>query len=341
MVGFLQFLSLFAASLPPLGFAWLVWSVDRYDREPIWMVCCAFAWGAFLATSASLLGNTIFAWLLYHLVGPAQADLLVAPFVAPLVEEPSKALILFGLLASRRFDGGPDGFVYGAATGFGFAATENLLYFWGAAESANAGAGNGFLIWSGTVFARTFFSTFLHAAASGMFGASLGLGKFRWLPTRIAIGLVGLACALGAHASWNGLLTLGQSVEDWGTALVVLDFLLLPAGILVLALIFGLLLSRERGVIERELLEEAKAGHLPLEYAKHIATLRGRLLQRVAPVGIPEKTYVRAATDLALRKAQATQANGSQKQFLLAEVTRLRGELLALGQPFKVRARTQ
>jgi RsiW-degrading membrane proteinase PrsW (M82 family) len=307
--------------------------VDRYDREPIWMVCCAFSWGAFLATSASLLGNTSAAWILYHLLGPEQADLLVAPFVAPLVEEPFKALVLFGLLGSRRFDGGPDGFVYGAAAGFGFAATENLLYFWGAAESASAGAGNGFLIWSGTVFARTFFSAFLHASASGIIGASLGIGKFRWLPTRVAIGMLGLACALSAHATWNGLLTLGQSVESWGAALVVLDFLLLPAGVVLLALVFGLLLARERGVIERELAEEAKAGYIPMEYAKHIATLRGRLLQRVSPVGVPEQTYVRAATDLALRKAQASQSNGARKQFLTAEVERLRGELLSLSRP--------
>ena len=49
--------------------------------------------------------------------------------LAPLIEEPTKAIILFAIVRSRHFDNTTDGFVYGAAAGLGFAMTENFMYF--------------------------------------------------------------------------------------------------------------------------------------------------------------------------------------------------------------------
>ena len=54
--------------------------------------------------------------------------------IAPLIEEPAKALCLLALYRSREFDNATDGFVYGAAAGLGFGMTENFFYFGGPKE---------------------------------------------------------------------------------------------------------------------------------------------------------------------------------------------------------------
>ena len=63
-------------------------------------------------------------------VDPDTVAAMVGPvLVAPLVEEPCKALFLAYVIWNRHFDNMTDGFVYGAAAGLGFGMTENLLYF--------------------------------------------------------------------------------------------------------------------------------------------------------------------------------------------------------------------
>ena len=46
LILFLVFLSVFLASLPMIFLLVLVWWLDRYEREPIWLVVLVFAWGA-------------------------------------------------------------------------------------------------------------------------------------------------------------------------------------------------------------------------------------------------------------------------------------------------------
>ena len=48
-------LSVFAATVPMLGCLWLVWWLDRYNREPVPLVFAVFAWGAIFA----ILGSNI------------------------------------------------------------------------------------------------------------------------------------------------------------------------------------------------------------------------------------------------------------------------------------------
>ena len=116
---------------------------------------------------------------------------LGAVLIAPLTEEPSKALILAPLLFTRQFDNMTDGFVYGAASGLGFGMVENFLYFSVTTESVET--------WLVTVFIRTLFSATGHAVVTSIVGACLGFAAFRG-PLVIALSLgVGLFAAMVAH----------------------------------------------------------------------------------------------------------------------------------------------
>ena len=118
--------AVWAAALPMIIYLGVIWWLDRYEREPFWMVALTFGYGALFAIAFSLVGTV----LVTRFFGIDPTDMTAtATWVAPLVEEPGKASILFLLLLSRHFDNTTDGLIYGAAVGLGFAMTENFLYF--------------------------------------------------------------------------------------------------------------------------------------------------------------------------------------------------------------------
>ena len=91
LVFLLVALSVLAATIPMFTFLGVVWWLDRYDREPIWMVALTFFWGAFGGAGLSLLGNTSLHLLIAGLLGAEQAEWMGPVLVAPLIEEPTKA----------------------------------------------------------------------------------------------------------------------------------------------------------------------------------------------------------------------------------------------------------
>lgn len=313
-------LSTLCAAVPMLFFLLLVWWLDRYDREPIWLVLLTFAWGAFGATALSLVLNSTIASLLVTMLGPETAELVTAPLVAPAVEEPMKALILFAVMFSRHYDSANDGFVYGAAAGLGFGMTENFLYFTQVSSNAE--------VWMQTVFIRTFFSGLMHAGATSVVGAALGYARFSTMPVKIAAGPLAFFVACGIHFTWNGLLTLGEVAgSDWP---IIINFILFPVEILVLFGVFQLALWEERRVIRRELADEVEQGLIPLAHARNIASWMRRGRKEWVPEGVPHHQYVRAATTLALRKHQCRNTAGSAHDFFREDVLRLRREIQGL-----------
>ncbi len=322
----LIFLSIFAAVLPMVGFLAVVWWLDRYDREPIWMVGLTFAWGAIVSTGLSLLGNTT-AHLGIALFFDAQTASLVSPVVvAPLVEEPTKAAVLVLLLLSRHFDNATDGFVYGAAAGLGFGMTENFLYFTTVAGTAAWDPIGGTMAWMGTVVIRTCFSALMHATASAIVGAALGWARLGGLPKRIFGGVSGLLVAMGIHALWNGLLTLDSQIDS-PIDLTMLDFALFPLEFLFAFGVFQLCLVSESRTLRRELEVEARKGTLPLEHVPPLTSTLSRIRGGWSPPGVNAKAYVRVATTLGLRLDQARRSSGARKRHYELDVERLRREL--------------
>ena len=101
---------------PMLFFAWIVYWVDRYEKEPrllLFFVNSFLGLGIYLFTHSATL-----------------TDLTTGSLIAPVVEECLKGfgvLIVF-LVFRREFDSILDGIIYASITALGFAATENAYY---------------------------------------------------------------------------------------------------------------------------------------------------------------------------------------------------------------------
>ncbi len=313
----IMFLASIFATVPIIFFLWVIWWLDRYDREPIWLVGLTFGWGAIGGIAFALIFSTIIMVPAEMVLDPASTDFLGAVIVAPLIEEPGKALILLAIIFSRHFDNTTDGFVYGAACGLGFGMTENFMYFVSVGDTGDITA------MVATIVIRTLYSAVMHACASSVIGASLGFVKFSGWGWRILLPPLGLAAAMGIHALWNGLLTIDSMVGAEG-ALAMLNFLLFPMEFLMLFIIFQGCLLHERRVLRRELTGEVPDEHLPF-----LASYLKRNKKTWLPRHVPHGRYVEAATTLAFRKHQN---RGRPSDFLKGRIATLRkelGELLA------------
>jgi RsiW-degrading membrane proteinase PrsW (M82 family) len=318
----LALLSAVCAVVPMLSFLGFVWWLDRYDREPLWLVILTFLWGAIGSVFLALIGSSALMVPLTAALGPERADDLSAVLIAPIIEEPTKALILFLLLFSRHFDNASDGFVYGAAAGLGFGMTENFVYFVNVAASGDP------VGWATTVLIRTFFSAVMHACATSAVGAMLGFARFRGLGARLAALPVGFGVAMGVHALWNGLLTLDALHGEGGWT--SLNLLLFPVEVVIFLAVFQLALWEERATLRRELADEVTHGLLPLAHARAVASWWGRARSGWVPNGVPREQYIQAVTTLAQRKHQCRNASAARYPFYADEVVRLRREVAAL-----------
>ena len=194
-------LGLLAALLPTLGYAWLVISFDRYEREPWRNMLGAFGWGAVVATLFSILLSDLADRVLSATLGARLGDALALTIGSPIIEESLKGLALLGLLLLFRheFDGVLDGLVYGALIGLGFAMTENVLYLGQAYIAGGLGA-------LGQLFiAREIFGGLGHALYSGTLGAAVGWARARYGrgTARFVVPLLGWVLAIGQHSLWN------------------------------------------------------------------------------------------------------------------------------------------
>ena len=319
----LALLSVVCAGVPILSFLGVLWWMDRYDREPIWLLLLVFAWGAIGAVVLSLVGNTIALLPLTWALGATAAMHTGTVLIAPLVEEPTKAMVLPLVLRSRHFDNATDGFVYGAAAGLGFGMTENFLYFVGGAAEGDVAA------WVATVIVRTFFSAMMHATASSVVGALLGWAMFRGWFARITAGALGLGLAMTIHGIWNGLITADQLLGTSGL-LFAADLMLFPAELLIIFTAFQLCLWDEHRTIRDELQLEAQQGTLPAEHVAILASYLRRQRKGWLPRSVNQNAYVRTATTLAFRRAQVRAARGVRRAGYQADIHRLRAELHGL-----------
>jgi len=317
------------AVVPMLLYATVLWWLDRYEKEPLGLIAAAFLWGAVPAVIFSFIAQLILDIPLSYLVRPGLgADLVTAGLVAPLTEEPFKALALLLLLLffRREIDSPLDGILYGGLVGFGFATTENALYFLRAFDMGGV---------AGTLrlaFFRALLFGLNHALFTGCTGLGVALVRTspRWL-VRILAPASGLGAGMTFHALHNigatlaggvGWLLLFSLASDWGGVVALLAVILWAS-------------LRERAWIVRYLREEVQAGTIDVHdyqviqsYWRRVgergrALLRGDL-SRWWRLG----RYYRLATELAFaRRRQAT--FGLEPRTAL-QIERLRRELGAL-----------
>jgi RsiW-degrading membrane proteinase PrsW (M82 family) len=311
-------LSVIAATVPMAAFLAIVWWLDRYDREPAWLVITVFLWGALFATLGSLVLNSVGGALLVDQLGRYNGQMLGTMFIAPLVEEPMKASILLVVALTRWFDNTTDGFVYGAAVGLGFAMTENFLYFSSTVDNPGQ--------WVQVVIIRTACSGVMHALASSIVGASLGWAKCRTLDLKIVSFIMGLTTAMTVHMIWNTFAVLDRigSFEA-----LTIDLAIFAVEFIMVFSLFLLCLQGEHRMIKRELMIEAKGGVLPPQHVAIIASVNRRSRRGWCPEGVQQAAYIETATKLAFRRMQCRGRGGRQRKYV-QEARALRHKLRAM-----------
>ena len=230
-------------------------AIDLYEREPLRYVFPVFLWGFAVATTISLVFNTLFQLTLSSVTSVKTASFFTAVISAPVVEESCKGLALLiiffiAYLLRRRtglieFSGVMDGIVYGSAVGFGFAIAEDLLY--------------GLQYGPETFVMRRIFGGFAHASFTSLTG--IGIGLIPWVQNRalkVVVPLLGLMGAITLHATFNFLATLFGPVGYLFLFLVILTYIV----VIIVCLYI------ERRTIRDELRDEVQAGTITAqEYA--------------------------------------------------------------------------
>ena len=193
-------------------------AIDLYEREPLRYVIPVFIWGFAVATTVSLVFNTLFQLTLSSVTSVKTASFFTAVVEAPVVEECTKGaalLLIFFIsyLARRRsglveFAGVMDGIVYGSAVGFGFSIAEDLLY--------------GLQFGPETYIVRRIFGGFAHASFTSLTG--IGIGLIPLVDNRalkVILPVLGLSGAILLHCC---LQLYGHGVRACGLPGVILRY---------------------------------------------------------------------------------------------------------------------
>jgi RsiW-degrading membrane proteinase PrsW (M82 family) len=318
------------ALIPTAFYVAFIWWLDRYEKEPLWLLTLAFLWGAIPAAIFSMLMELALDIPIAALGGETLvANLASVSVSAPLVEESAKGIALIGLVIifTREFDDVMDGIVYGAMIGFGFAFTENLFGYF-IPILTEEGIGSGVV----NIFLRSIVFGFNHAFWTGITGAAVGYARLaRTRAQRILVPFAGWAVAVFAHSIHNAgavlveqtaCLSLGVSLfVDWG-------------GVLLLMIIAALVLRKESQWIERGLQEEVRQGALSPEEFDLLRSAGQRMWMRWQAWGQGGRAayrevghYYQTATELAFTKQHLRSLGNEDGN--IAEVERLRQALAA------------
>ncbi len=320
-------IAVLAGIVPMLCYLAFIYWLDRYEREPWWIVALVFLWGGLGGAGFGCCINSTLVGIVQE-VGGTEAATWVGPvMIAPMVEEVTKIVPLFVLLFMRHFDNQTDGLIYGAACGLGFAMTENVSYFIDVGSSA--GFGPMFV----NILLRTCFTALVHCAASATWGFFLGLVRYRAAWVRwLVVPPVGYLAAVSIHAFWNFSATYSATTKD-----ATLQLGACAAVIALAFVMFGLTqasLYLEHQMIKRELQCEVQLGTLPAEHAAIVPYWLKRTKRGWLAPHIEQDRYVEIATLLAFRRHQYEVSSDDQtKRELYEEIERYRAEIRTLLQP--------
>lgn len=298
--------------------------IDRWEPEPRGLVVFALLWGA-VASVAVALG----VGLVVSVVAPWLPETVSSVVQAPIVEEIAKGagVLLLFVAARRAFDGPVDGVVYGALVGAGFAFTENILYF---GDSLLTGGAEGAAF---TFFLRGILSPFAHVMFTAATGYALGLAARSGARGGAAFGrwTVGVLCAIGLHALWNG----SAAMADFFVLYVTLQVPLFAAFIVGIVL-----LRREEARLTRaRLADYAAVGWFSPAEVDMLATRGGRSRALAWARSLPGdrvsamRRFIAEATSLAAARQRVVSGRdpraAADERVYLERATRARQAVLA------------
>lgn len=310
--------------IPAFLYASLLYWLDRYEKEPKYLLGGAFLWGAVVSVAVAYVLNTIFGVGVYLFTGSEGiSDIAMSSISAPLVEETLKglAVLIIFLVIPQEFDSVLDGMVYAGVTALGFAASENVIYLYqmGYLEDGWEGVRQVFLL-------RVVLGAWGHAFFTSFIGIGLALARLsRSRSVRLLAPLGCWLLAMFTHFMHNTLATLSSGFDS-----LVLVFAVDWAGWLLMALIGAAALWRERSWVRTQLLEEVSSGLLSeAQYQIAISRLRRTWAQigsRMRGRYRHTHRFYTLCTELAYKKHQY-QRLGEGKANPAALIEQLRQEL--------------
>ena len=248
--------SIFLGFASALFFAYVLYWLDRYEKEPLLLLGGSFLWGAVVAAGSAFIINTVLSLGIYLFTGSEMAaEFTSGSLVAPLIEETLKGLGVLGVFVvfRREFDSVLDGIIYAGGVALGFAATENAYYIYNFGFKDNGWGGLLFLS-----FIRIIMVGWQHPFYTAFFGIGLAVARLNrnWF-VKIVAPILGLGIAMLAHGFHNTLASFisgyaGLAVSvlfDWSGWLIML-------GIIIWAT------WREQQNLRKHLWEEVTAGRI-------------------------------------------------------------------------------
>ncbi|HEB65703.1 MAG TPA: PrsW family intramembrane metalloprotease [Chloroflexi bacterium] len=226
-------LALALGFIPMFFYAWLMYWVDRYEKEPKILLGAVFIWGVAVAAGFAFVVNSVLGVGIYLFTGSDIAtELGTGSLVAPLVEESIKgiAVLLVYLFFRREFDSVVDGIVYASIVALGFAATENAyyIYAYGYAENGLSGL-------LGVAFIRVILVGWQHPFYTSFIGIGLAVARLNKNPwVKVGAPFTGWVFAVFTHSLHNTIATLlnnnvgllAGTLIDWTGWLAMAAFLL-------------------------------------------------------------------------------------------------------------------
>jgi RsiW-degrading membrane proteinase PrsW (M82 family) len=315
----------FFGFVPMFLFAAFVNWLDRYEKEPKILLGAAFVWGVVIAGGGAYILNTAFGIGLYIVTGSeGVADFGTTSIAAPFIEEALKglAVLVVFLMFRKEFDSILDGIVYAAITAMGFAAIENVLYIYrnGFQEAGWGG------FWT-LVFVRVILVGWMHPFFTAFTGIGLAIARTsRNMLVKILAVPGGYFTAVMMHAFHNTF----SSVIGGGGGF----FLGLIADYFGFAIMFGFILwviSRERNILKRQLVEEVNNGLLSSkQYNSAISFFQTKVHLAALSSGSFRATsrFYQVCGELAHKKEQLTKLGDEHGNTKIIE--QLRTELVQL-----------
>ena len=176
-------IGLILASLLPLLFLWIIRRFDFYQIGQYHLILISLGWGFFAYLFASLTNTTI------EISGMVARE-TIERFIAPVLEEILKSLILLYLIRLPKFTYSVDGALYGFAAGIGFAIIENFEY---AITDPSVPI----------VILRILSANLVHASSSAIIGIAIGVFHLRRTRSRWLVLAVSILLAVGQHMFFN------------------------------------------------------------------------------------------------------------------------------------------
>lgn len=305
-------------------FAYLLYWLDRYEKEPLPLLGGVFLWGAVVAAAGAFVLNTLLALVLYIFTGSegVATELGLGSLIAPAIEETLKgvAVLIVFLVFRREFDSVLDGIIYAGIVALGFSATENAYYMMNYGYQENG--------WSGLfrlAFVRMVLVGWQHPFYTAFTGVGLALARLsrRWVG-RLGAPLLGLSLALFTHAIHNGLAIVSQNI--WIVAFFDWNGWLFMVGVLLWAT------YQESRYLRKHLWPEVQAGVIS---ARHYQTASSAWLQMTARISslcrgnlVKTSRFYQLCGELAHKKQQLLAVG--EEDGNLAIIQNLRAELARL-----------